>query len=94
MQLVYDCQPAYQRRQSADQAPNHRGPCDGALRQDAAVTGGCGILPQYATVLRDDFVDRFGSFDADQLLIQTAVEISQSIRVQAELVQNRGVHAF
>src|ERR1051326_5347550 len=37
--------------------------------------------------LPDQLLDRLRALDADQLLVQTAVEIGQPVRIQAELVQ-------
>ena len=36
-------------------------------------------------------MDRLGAFDADELLVQAAVEVGQAVGVEAELVQDRRV---
>ena len=41
-----------------------------------------------------DLVDRFDVLDANQFLIQAAVEIGESIGIQAHLVQDRRVKLF
>ena len=35
----------------------------------------------------DDLPDRLGPFDADELLIQAAVEVGQAVGVDAELIE-------
>src|SRR3982750_1573705 len=49
-------------------------------------------LPSYA--LSDDLLDRLCPFDADQLLIEPAVEVGQAVRVDAELVERGGVEVL
>src|SRR5262245_47806152 len=42
----------------------------------------------------NDLLDRLRPLHADQLLIQPAVEIGECIRIEAHLVQNRGMQVF
>src|SRR5215207_6882508 len=42
----------------------------------------------------DDLLDRLGAFDADELLVQPAVEVRQPVRVQPELLQHGRVHVL
>src|SRR5690348_12692411 len=39
-------------------------------------------------------MDRVGALDADQLLVQAAVEVGQAVWVEPELVQDRGVEVL
>ncbi len=45
-------------------------------------------------LLRDDLMDRLGSFDADQLLVEAVVEVGEPVRVEAHLLQDRGVEVL
>ncbi len=38
-------------------------------------------------------MNRFGVFDADQLLIQAAIEVAQVVRVESQLIQNGRVNS-
>ena len=42
----------------------------------------------------NDLLNRIGTFDADQSLIESTVEIGQSVGIEPELLQNRGVNPF
>src|SRR5690606_9278888 len=42
----------------------------------------------------DDRVNGVGPFDADQALVEAAVKVTQSVGVQAHLVQGGGVHVL
>ena len=38
----------------------------------------------------DNLPDRLGPFDADELLVQAAVEVGQAVGIEAELGEHRG----
>src|SRR3954469_22332309 len=62
-------------------------------------TGASSIIsPHYAITSKlsslNDLPDRIGALDSDQLLIQTAVEIGEFVRVQTHLVQRSGMEIF
>ncbi len=42
----------------------------------------------------DNLADRLGAFDAHQLLVQAAVEVAQPVRIQPELMQDRGMEVL
>ena len=42
----------------------------------------------------DDLPDRLGPFDADELLVQPAVEVGEAVGVQAKLGEDRGVEVL
>src|SRR5437879_13614597 len=39
----------------------------------------------------DNLADRLGAFDPDELLVQAAVEVAESVGVEPELVQDRSM---
>src|SRR5690606_24096790 len=42
----------------------------------------------------DDLADRLGPLDADELLVEPAVEVGEPLRVEAELGEDRGVQVL
>src|SRR5712691_11436188 len=46
------------------------------------------------TRLSHDLANRLRPFDADQLLVETAIEVRQTVGVESELAQDRGVQMF
>ena len=50
----------------------------------------CG-LPQSRS---DDLADRLGPLDADQLLVQAAVEVGEPVGVETELMQDRSMEVL
>jgi hypothetical protein len=44
--------------------------------------------------LRENLLDRFRMLHADELLVETAVEVRQTVRVEAETLQHRRVHVL
>jgi hypothetical protein len=45
-------------------------------------------------IFSDDLPDRVHVLDADQFLVQAAVEVGELVRVEAHLMQDRGVQVF
>ncbi len=55
--------------------------------------GGGGVAG-VADQLQHDLMDGFDRFHADQFLVQARVEVGESIGVDAQLMQDRGVQSF
>lgn len=43
---------------------------------------------------RNDLADRLDRFDTNEFLVKAAVEVGESVRVEAHLLQDRGVEAL
>ncbi len=56
--------------------------------------GGGGGVAGVADQLQHDLMDGFDRFHADQFLVQARVEVGESIGVDAQLMQDRGVQSF
>ena len=66
----------------------------GGLAGAAPSRLGGGGVAGVADQLQHDLMDRFDRFHADQFLVQTRVEVGESIGVDAQLMQDRGVQSF
>src|SRR5215212_9736702 len=44
--------------------------------------------------LADEFADRLRAFDADELLVEAAVEVGEAVGVEAQLLQDGGVQVL